>query len=140
MIRTTNDFLHVLRAARRVSTPLICARTADPASALGLIQKSLNGKAESAPVTIWDIVSGLRPANSAAQENLCRVLDERDPSTIGPADALVLAAGMPDDSVLVYSNAQRFWNDPAVAQGIWNLWRRVKAVGVMPVYVSTPGG
>jgi hypothetical protein len=95
VIRTTNEFLYVLRAARRVSTPLICARTADPASALGLIQESLNGKAESVPVTVWDILSGLRPVNAAAKENLCRVLDERDPSTVGPADSLVLAAEWP---------------------------------------------
>jgi hypothetical protein len=139
MIRTTSDFLHTLRAARRVSTPLICARTADPASALGLIQESLNGKAESVPVTVWDVLSGLRPANSAAKENLCRVLDERDPSTVGPADALVLAAGMADDSVLVFSNAHRFWNDPAVAQGIWNLRDRFKAIGSMLVLLATPG-
>ena len=85
VIRTTNEFLSIFRAARRVSTPLICARTADPASALGLIQESLNGKAESVPVTVWDILSGLRPVNAAAKENLCRVLDERDPSTVGPA-------------------------------------------------------
>ena len=91
MIRTTNEFLNILRAARRVSTPLVCARTADPVSALGLIQESLNGTAESVPVTVWDILSGLRPANSVAKENLSRVLDERDPSTVGPADALVLA-------------------------------------------------
>ena len=139
MIRTTNDFLHILRAARRVSTPLICARSADPASALRLIQESLNGKAESVPVTVWDILSGLRPANAAAKENLCRVLDERDPSTVGPTDALVLAAGMADDSVLVFSNAHRFWHDPAVAQGIWNLRDHFKSTGSMLVLLVAPG-
>jgi hypothetical protein len=139
MIRTPNDFLHTLRAARRVSTPLICARTADPASALGLVQQSLNGNAESVPVVVWDILSGLRPANSAAKENLSRVLDERDPSTVGPADALVLAAGMADDSLLVFSNAHRFWNDSAVAQGVWNLRDRFKANGSMLVLLATPG-
>src|SRR5260370_15207538 len=107
VIETKNEFLYILRAARRVSTPLICARTADPASALGLIQESLNGKAESVPVTVWDILSGLRPVNAAAKENLCRALDERDPSTVGPTDALVLAAGMTDDTPLDFSNSHR---------------------------------
>ena len=139
MIRTTNEFLSIFRAARRVSTPLICARTADPASALGLIQESLNGKAESVPVTVWDILSGLRPATAAAKENLCRVLDERDPSTVGPTDALVLAAGMADDSVLVFSNAHRFWHDPAVAQGVWNLRDHFKSTGSMLVLLAAPG-
>jgi hypothetical protein len=139
VIRTTNEFLSIFRAARRVSTPLICARTADPASALGLIQESLNGKAESVPVTVWDILSGLRPANAAAKENLCRVLDECDPSTVGPTDALVLAAGMADDSVLVFSNAHRFWHDPAVAQGIWNLRDHFKSTGSMLVLLAAPG-
>jgi hypothetical protein len=90
-------------------------------------------------VILWDILSGLRPANSAAKENLSRALDERDPSTIGPTDALVLARGMPEDTVLVFANAHRFWNDAAVAQGIWNLRDNFKAVGSMLVLLATPG-
>jgi hypothetical protein len=139
MIRTTDDFVTTLRSARRVSTPLICARTADPASALGLIRESLNGKADGAPLILWDILSGLRPANPVAKESLCRVLDERDPSTVGPADALVLAGGMPEDTILVFSNAHRFWNDAAVVQGIWNLRDSFKVVGSMLILLAAPG-
>jgi hypothetical protein len=139
MIRTTTDFVHTLRCARRVSTPLICARTADPASALGLIRETLNGKADSVPLIVWDILSGLRPGNSIGKEHLCRLLDDRDPATVGPGDALVLAGGMPEDTILIFSNAHRFWNDAAVAQGIWNLRDSFKAVGSMLILLAVPG-
>ena len=46
---------------------------------------------------------------------------------------------MADDSVLVFSNAHRFWNDSAVAQGVWNLRDRFKANGSMLVLLATPG-
>jgi antitoxin (DNA-binding transcriptional repressor) of toxin-antitoxin stability system len=46
MIRNTEELLAALRAARRASTPLVSIRTGDPASAIALTTRSLNGDAE----------------------------------------------------------------------------------------------
>ena len=43
MIRNTEELLAALRAARRASTRLVSIRTADPASAIALTTRSLNG-------------------------------------------------------------------------------------------------
>ena len=45
---------------------------------------------------------------------LARLLGERQAATIGPVDALFLAQQLGEDGLLLYSNAQRFWNDPGV--------------------------
>jgi len=61
------------------------------------------------------------------------------PAGIGPVESLVVAAQLIEDSVLLYANAQRFWADPQVAQGIWNLRDAFKANGRMLVLLTTPG-
>ena len=44
-----------------------------------------------------------------------------------------------EDAVLVFANAQRFWNDPQVAQAIWNLRDVFKANGRTLTLLTTPG-
>ena len=51
------------RAARRVSTPLLTIRTADPAATMAMIERSLNGSAP--PVLLWDLARGLQWRNDA---------------------------------------------------------------------------
>ena len=41
MIRTMQEFVRIFKAARRVSTPLVAVRTADPASMIQTIQETL---------------------------------------------------------------------------------------------------
>ena len=116
--RPIDQFLKLLRAARRVSTPLLAIRSADPALAIARVQETV-GKC--APVVQWDIVRGLIPCNECGAKQLSKLVGERDPSGIGPVETLVLAAQLSEDSVLLYANAQRFWADAQVLQGIWNL-------------------
>jgi len=138
MIQTTQDFIRSFKAARRVSRPIVAVRTPDPASAVHLIQQSLNGKGEEAAVLAWDIMRGLQALNTAGKAEIDRVADGRDTAAIGPADVLALAGQLHEDSLLLYGNAQRFWNDPAVAQGIWNLRDPFKSIGCMLVLVTPP--
>src|ERR1035441_10311418 len=54
-------------------------------------------------------------------------------------DALLLAQQLCEDGLLLYSNAHRFWNDPGVMQGIWDLRDSFKATGRMLVLLAAPG-
>jgi hypothetical protein len=71
MIRSTEDFRSLLKAARRAGTPLLAVRTADPASAMAQVSASLCGKTE-APVFAWDIIGGFAARNNAAKRGYCQ--------------------------------------------------------------------
>src|SRR3954467_8561180 len=86
MIRSTEDFRSLLKAARRAGTPLIAVRTADPASAMAQVSASLCGKTE-VPVFAWDIMGGIAARNKAAKEAAAQTFGERAPA--GPADVLL---------------------------------------------------
>jgi len=130
------QFVTMLNAARRVSTPLVAVRTADPASALARIEDAAG---KDAAVVQWDIVRGLFQGNDAGAKEIGKVLGERDPASIGPVEALVLGCQFGEDAVLVFANARRFWNDTQVAQAIWNLRDVFKATGKMLALLTTPG-
>jgi len=70
---------------------------------------------------------------------LARALGDRDPASVSPADALVLAREFSEDALLLYANAHRFWNEPSVMQGIWNLRDAFKANGRMLVLLASLG-
>ena len=139
MIRNTEEFLAALRAARRASTPLVSIRTADPASAVALTARSLNGDADSTSLLTWDIMTGLSAMNGPGKKMLDSIIGERNPETVGPADALSVAAKLGDDAVMFYANPQRLWQDPVVVQGLWNLRDTLKAVGAVLVLITPPG-
>ena len=139
MIRSTEEFLAALRAARRASTPLVSIRTADPASATALTVRSLNGDVDATSLLSWDIMTGLSAVNGPGKKMLDGIIGERSPETVGPADALSLAAKLGDDAVMFYANPQRLWQDPVIVQGMWNLRDTLKAVGAVLVMITPPG-
>src|SRR5438552_577486 len=55
VIQHTNTFEAVMKAARRVSTPLIAARTFDPASAIQKTLTTLGSRTELTPTVQWDV-------------------------------------------------------------------------------------
>ncbi|HEX5482034.1 MAG TPA: hypothetical protein VFZ08_05355 [Terriglobia bacterium] len=139
MIHSMEEFAAAFRAARSVSTPLVAIRTADPASATRLITEAVQPHRALPDVVAWDVMRGLYAASKESRDELLRVLGERDPLTVGPADALLVARELAEDAVLIYANAHRFWNDPAVMQGIWNLRDAFKVNGRMLVLLASPG-
>jgi hypothetical protein len=139
VIQHSNDFEAVIRAARRVSTPLIAARTFDPASAAQRVLATLNNKTESTPAIRWDVMRGLGHFNEAGRRALAQILDGRNPEMLGPTDVLLLAQRFPEDTILVLANSHRFWNDPAVMQGIWNLRDVFKTSGCTLMLLASPG-
>jgi hypothetical protein len=131
MIRNTDDFVAALRAARRAATPLLAIRTADPASAVTPVQRSLNGATDEAPLVSWDIMAGVTALNQAGKSMLDSIVGEMPPAALGPATVLEAAARLADDAILFYANPQRVWHEATVVQGIWNLRDTLKSVGAM---------
>src|ERR1017187_4044202 len=139
MIRSMEEFTSAFQAARCVSTPLVAIRTADPASTMHFIIETLKDGRKLPPVLGWDIVRGLYSIGRDSGDELARVLGERQAATIGPVDALLLAQQLCEDGLLLYSNAHRFWSDPGVMQGFWDLRDSFKSTGRMLVLLGSPG-
>jgi hypothetical protein len=141
MIQTMEEFVSALKAARRVSTPLVMIRTADPADSIETLSRVLNGQSEKTPVLVWDIMHGLAGVNRLGKAEAARVLDGGDPAMTSarPSDALTMAEKLADDSILFFLNGHRFYADAVVMQGIWNLRDRFKASGRMLMLVTAPG-
>ena len=139
MIRSMEEFRSAFHAARCVSTPLVAVRTADPASTTHFIIETLKQGRKLPPLLGWDVVRGLYAIGKDSGDELARLLGERQGATIGPVDALFLAQQLCDDGILLYSNGHRFWNDPGVMQGIWDLRDPFKATGRMLVLLVAPG-
>jgi hypothetical protein len=138
MIRSTEEFRLAIKAARRVGTPLVAVRTADPASAIAHVTATVNGKKEETPLVAWDFGGGLQGRSEAGKAVVAKVLGENSPA-LGPGDALALAGRMASDTIVFFLNPQRFWEQPDVIQGIWNLRDVFKAGGQMLVLVTPPG-
>jgi hypothetical protein len=138
MIRSSEEFRAVVKAARRVGTPLLAVRTADPASAMTQACACLNGKQSPPPVLVWDFIGGLQGRNEAGKSAVTKLLGESSP-VLGPGDVLSLAQRIAADSVLFLLNPQRVWEQPDVVQGIWNLRDVFKAGGQMLVVVTPTG-
>jgi hypothetical protein len=134
-----DEFTSAFQAARCVSTPLAAIRTADPASTTHFITETLRQGRKIPPLLGWDIVRGLYAIGRDSGDELARVLGERQAATIGPVDALFLAQQLCEDGLLLYSNAHRFWNDPGVMQGIWDLRDSFKTTGRMLVLLAALG-
>src|SRR5213593_4188635 len=90
MIRSTEEFRAVVKAARRVGTPLVAVRTADPASAITQVCEGLNGKNVPPPLLVWDFIGGLQGRNDAGKSAVVKVLGENS-AVIGPGDVLAVA-------------------------------------------------
>jgi hypothetical protein len=137
-MRTTDHFVQQFRAAHRVSTPILNVRTPDPASSLALISSVL--KTESTPLIQWDTMRGLIGLNDPGKQEVTRVLGEIAPSAVvSPVEVLTSFYRAAEDTVLFLSNAHRFWNDPAVVQGIWNVRDVFKAHGATLVLLTIAG-
>ena len=118
---------HPIKAMRRASVPLAAFETSDPAATVAGIVSALNGNGKASPIISWDICQTWVGLNDAGRESL----DWFDPMTMGLAESLkALGEQDADNSGLVafMHNAQRFLERDGVAQGLWNLRDKLKAV------------
>ena len=108
-----------VRAARRVSVPLIAIATPDPAATMETIVKDIE-----APVLAWDIVRGVQPANEAGHAAVEATFGGEAKNITDPAAMLDRAARLPKETVLFVLQAHRYLEGPAaeaVVQAVWNL-------------------
>jgi len=147
------DFIAQFRAARRVSTPLICIRTFDPKSTVKSIVQPLNGKLERTPILIWDAVQGLSaqnktPASVAAYKHVLAGKPHLDIEELAQLQTRnlhvvlsALAADPKANTIIFIANAHMQWQnqDPNVIQGIWNLRDNFKGNACTLVLLTTPG-
>jgi hypothetical protein len=145
MSEAMQTFVRTFFAARTVSTPLVAVRTPDPASSIRAISEAVASMDEKAriatPLVCWDVIRGLAGLNPEGKRTV------KDSVTVGeseafsqkPTDALEFAEAFAEDTILFFINAHRFYDDPGVAQGIWNLRDPFKSAGKMLVLLTTPG-
>ena len=140
------NFTAQFKAARSVSTPLICVRTPDPHStlrnlSLAAAELATEIKAEEPPVLTHDVAHGLRGFNEAGKKLLSKLLGNTDPkSLVAPPNFLKAMENKNIEDALVFmANAHRFWNDPIVMQAIWNLRDEFKQYGATLVLMATFG-
>lgn len=139
----TSDLIRQLKAARRVSVPLVVVVTPDPAATEKAIVAALppvgtkdDGAKAAPPVLAWDVVDGLRAVNEEAKTVRAALVGDFDGTVGNPLEALRAAARMPKDAVLFTRLADRWWADPSVVQATANLRDRFKADSRMLVMLA----
>lgn len=121
-----------LKAARRAGVPLVVVETTDMAQTMRNVVKELNGKAAEIAVMRWDACRALEGVNEEG-EKASRKMGERN-DTLNPVDCLLkLADRTPERAIVFMLNAQLFWSDGQVVQGIWNLRDAFKSSGAVLV-------
>ena len=117
--------LSAFKAARKVSTPLLAISTPDPAATIEAI---MSGFEDNPPALLqWDVVRGMAGLNPAGAKTLASFGSDIAAQTQNPVEALVIAARLPDRSVLFLHNAHRYVDQSAVAQAVCNLRDLYKA-------------
>lgn len=122
------------RAARRAGCSLVGIETPDPAATITALmeQFAVGDPNKQPPILQWDIVRGLRGLNDAGGRAIAKLLPDLDPkdvtaATSNPVEVLALCARLPKGSIFFYLNAQRYLENEAVMQGVWNLRDEYKA-------------
>jgi hypothetical protein len=122
-----------LKAARRVSTPLVAITTADPPATVARILKSYDPD-KVPPMLQWDLIRGVLGLNDAGKKARAAIVpdgaDEMPGAPLAsPAEALAAAAELPPRCLLFVHNANRIIENEAVLQAICNLRDLFKADG-----------
>lgn len=136
------EFIDQYKAARRVSTPLLCVRTFDAKSTTNLMLATFSeAELKKSPFIIWDAVNGMSAVNQAGSEELTVILSGNGPLMSVPLiETLRMLASTREEATILLHNSHLQWNtDPAIIQGIWNLRDSFKANGNMLVLYANPG-
>lgn len=125
-----------LRAARKVSTPLLAITTADPPATVAGILRAFNGDAKAPPVLQHDIIRGVVGLTASGVEARAELVPADDvmgssegPVLQSPAEALAAAVRLPKRSLLFVLNANELLQNAAVVQATCNLRDAFKADG-----------
>lgn len=137
------EFTAQFKAARRVSTPLVCIRTFDAKNTIDRIRRdALNQKTDGIALIRWDAIHGLVPLNEKGKLELAEVLGGAEPGeTANPVEALRRLENLSQTAggIVFFLNMHLQWSEPAVIQAIWNLRDNFKANGNMLVPFANAG-
>jgi len=108
-----------LKAARRVSVPIVAIATCDPAQTIKMAADAVNGDA---PKLVWDCAEGLKGINDTGKAAASDVMDSGlDPTVGNPMALFVVSQKLAAKSVLFVHMSNRFMTDAGVLQALWNL-------------------
>ena len=122
-----------LRAARRVSTPIVSVETVDPSATLAVLADRANGNGAEPPAIIqWDAAAGMRAMNEPGRDAVAALLQDSagaDPTVGNPFELVAnLAPKLPPGAILAVHAAGRWLNgNPMLVQAVRNLRDRFKA-------------
>ena len=142
------NFNEHLKAAIRISTPLVMVRTYDANAAVANIKdilKSSKGEDkkslfDTTGLIQWDVCHSVRPINQPGEKALHAMLGGAQPEALAvPAELFRICEQMPQDTFLFVFNAHLFWKEKEEIQGIWNLRDVFKERGSMLILLATPG-
>lgn len=119
------------KAARRVGTPLAAIDTFDPAATIAEIKDATPA---TSPIIQWDAVVGWRAVNQNGGLAISKALKGEDAGAcINPIEMLIKAQDLPEKTILIMQNAQRWLADHTsasgaqIAQALWNLRDQFKS-------------
>jgi len=107
-----------VKAARRVSVPILAINTPDQAATVTAVVEGVNGNT---PKVQWDFVRGFKPLNEEGAMAIAGLGDEAEEAVANPTGAIKLAGGFPERVILFIHNAQRFLDDGGFVQAVCNL-------------------
>jgi len=115
------NIIERLKAARRVSTPIVAIATPDQPALGDRISRGLGDK--KVAVYAWDFVRGLYAKNEAAMDWIAKLGDDLLATPGNPQGALALCLNrkMPPLGILLLENAHRYLQDAGVMQAVMNL-------------------
>lgn len=134
MATAMQNFVNTLQAARMVSTPIVVIRGPDAASTIRTFQSAVLADEEECRLVQWDAMRGLMAVNNPGKE-----VASQPGSHIHPTEVLEAAQKFPEDTVLFFSNAHRFFEDTNCLQGIYNLRDQFKRNYRMLVLLTPRG-
>src|SRR5579862_2127090 len=103
-------FMRQIKAARRVSVPLLAIATPDPAATIDQIIEATKGETkDETPILVWDVMSGVTTRTESGREPASRMRGEADDQTVGnPSHLLRLAADLPEHAILFVQMSPRW--------------------------------
>lgn len=119
-----SNLTEVVKAARRVSTPLLAVSTADQPALVAHLKDAING---GAPKVAWDCMRAFRALNEAGKHVLAKISKDDMEAMVQPEMALQAAMKFAEETVLFMLNLHLFFDRPAVVQGVANLRDEFKA-------------
>ena len=132
-VADASELVASIKAAKKVSTPIVAVSSPDPAATIKALTEGLNGNS---PHVQWDIANGMRPRNEEGAKWMTATGKDMDDTKGNPIEVLDVIKDAPAGTTVYYMNAQRFWNEPVVMQAIWNLRDSFKANRRMLVLIG----